>query len=234
LNEVPRCGRCQTALPESFPTRLQRSALLQPEKVRRSLSRGRALVALVTVVFVTGAGLGGTLKDSAIKVFSAVQDTTATNSGTGTSPRYKSRPTPQAPMNICRSYPQPVEGVYQQLINNPVAPLTIRTAQGSNYFTKLEDAATGDLIQTAFVYGGSTFTTKVPLGYIILKYATGEHWCGEDELFGPDTSRYRADKVFHFDRRETEDGYVISGHTVELILQPNGNLGKVKLDRSAF
>lgn len=50
----------------------------------------------------------------------------------------------------------------------------------------------------------------------MLKYATGDTWCGEGALFGPTTSTNQADRVFEFS--ETR------GYTVELIARKSGNL----------
>jgi hypothetical protein len=138
--------------------------------------------------------------------------------------------TASRPVKSCKSHAQPPQGIYQDFSDRPVAPLSIRTAYGTNFFIKLEDAATGDLIQSLFVYGGSTFETRMPLGDVILKYATGEYWCGKNALFGPETQFYKTDKVFSFNR--TYDG--VEGYTVELISQHNGNLTKTIIDRSSF
>jgi len=65
--------------------------------------------------------------------------------------------------------------------------------------------------------------TKVPLGQFILKYATGDAWCGENDLFGNQTQFNKANADLRFARQEFHDGYTMIGHTVELILQINGN-----------
>jgi hypothetical protein len=134
----------------------------------------------------------------------------------------------------CQTAPQPVQGIYEDFSDRPIAPLTIRTSYGSNYFIKLVDADTGALIQSAFIYGGLTFETKVPVGDIVLKYATGRYWCGGRALFGPETSFYKADRVLRFSQRQTLDGVVTAGHIVELISRRNGNLSTTGIDRRSF
>ena len=102
-----------------------------------------------------------------------------------------------------------------------VAPLTISTRQGTgHYFVKIVDWATDAVVMTLFVRSGQSVSTKVPLGSFKIKYAAGSQWYGETYLFGPNTSYSMADKRFDFE----ETGDQVSGFTVELFLQPNGNL----------
>lgn len=102
-----------------------------------------------------------------------------------------------------------------------VAPLTISTRQGTgHYFVKIVDWATDTPVMTVFVRSGHSVNIKVPLGSYKIKYAAGSQWYGETYLFGPDTSYSMADKRFDFE----EIGNHVSGFTVELFLQPNGNL----------
>jgi hypothetical protein len=85
---------------------------------------------------------------------------------------------------------------------------------------KIVDWATDVPAMTVFVRSGQSVSTKVPLGSYKIKYAAGIQWYGETHLFGPDTSYSMADKRFDFQ----EIGNQVSGFTVELFLQPHGNL----------
>jgi hypothetical protein len=114
------------------------------------------------------------------------------------------------------------------------APLEIRTATGASYYVKLADATTGDPIQTFFIRGGQTLVAKVPLGKFVLKYATGRAWCGESRLFGPETQFHKADVVLEFERLDTDGGYTLTGHTIELISKINGNLKTSGINAAAF
>jgi hypothetical protein len=142
--------------------------------------------------------------------------------------------------DACIGRPQPRQGIYKwygRSWGDDVADFTIKTAAGSNYFVKLEDLS-GRPARAFFVQGGSTISYKVPLGTFILKYASGQSWCSEAELFGPDTATNQADQFFDFDRQVTEDATgittSISDITVELILQPGGNLRTHAILRSQF
>ena len=136
----------------------------------------------------------------------------------------------------CMAVSRPRTGAYRNydLSSNLAAPLEIRTATGANYFVKLEDSITREPIQTFFIRGGQTMESKVPLGQFVLKYATGNSWCGENDLFGADTQFHKADVVLQFARQNSDDGYTTIGHTIELILQANGNLRTSRINREAF
>jgi hypothetical protein len=136
----------------------------------------------------------------------------------------------------CAALKRPHTGVYRNydLSSNLVAPLEIRTAAGENYFIKLEDYVTHEPIQTFFIRGGQTIESNVPLGQFVLKYATGNYWCGEGDLFGTETQFNKADAILRFIRQDSDDSYTMIGHTIELILQVNGNLKTSRISREAF
>ena len=130
--------------------------------------------------------------------------------------------------------------MYRLYTESPdIARLTIRTAAGSNYFVKLVSRG-GDPVRSFFVYGDSQTTNNVPLGSYIVKYAAGQSWCNENELFGEGsaTSTNQADKVFTFERSIQEEWGGIttttSAITIELIRQRGGNLATHRIDRSQF
>lgn len=126
----------------------------------------------------------------------------------------------------------PAQGVFRYYGTEPrVAPLRIKTAYGpENYFIKVVDASDARPIITFFVKGGETYEARVPLGEVRVKYASGETWFGENALFGPETRYSQADHVFAFER--TASG--LSGYTIELIKQVDGNLTTKSIDRSQF
>ena len=129
-------------------------------------------------------------------------------------------------------YPQrlPTNGELESYVENRVAPLTIVTEENSpHYFVKVTSLS-GQQILNVFIRSGQTVSVDVPLGSFEIKYAVGETWYGHKQLFGSDTQYGKADKVFHF----TETSGSINGYTVELFLQPNGNLNTVKIDPSSF
>jgi hypothetical protein len=120
----------------------------------------------------------------------------------------------------CVAVSRPRTGIYRNydLSANLAAPFEIRTAIGANYFVKLEDSVTREPVQTFFIRGGQTMQSNVPLGQFVLKYATGKSWCGENDMFGTETEFHKADVVLRFARQDLEDGYTMTGHTIELIL----------------
>jgi hypothetical protein len=79
---------------------------------------------------------------------------------------------------------------------------------------------------TFFIRGGETLRATVSEGSFILKYATGDRWCGESILFGASTATEQADEIFIFD-----DSHA---YTVELIKRSGGNLRTKTIDRDRF
>ncbi|MBI5491877.1 MAG: J domain-containing protein [Deltaproteobacteria bacterium] len=129
--------------------------------------------------------------------------------------------------------PLPVNGAIKRYVaNEAIAPLKIVTTDsGHHYFVKLVDWYTGNLILTIFIRSGQSIKVYVPLGSYKLKYATGVQWYGTKHLFGPKTTQYNeADKKFDFEVR----GDNISGYTVELVMQPHGNLRTNEISAEQF
>ncbi len=134
---------------------------------------------------------------------------------------------PKLVQNACATRPQPNEGVYARYDQSPsVAPLTLRTASGSNYFVKIADAVNGRPILSFYVFGGSTFRVEVPAGSFILKYATGDNWCGDRELFGASTEIIQTDRIFQFDYDH--------GYKIDLIRRREGNLPAKQISPRIF
>jgi hypothetical protein len=105
------------------------------------------------------------------------------------------------------------------------------TAAGSpNYYVKIVDWKTHAARLVFFVRSGETTTVRLPLGVYELRYAAGEKWYGEEYLFGPRTAYAKADEPFVF----RTEGEKISGFTVELVKQINGNLSETRISASDF
>jgi hypothetical protein len=112
-----------------------------------------------------------------------------------------------------------------------LASLKVVTATGSpNYYVKVVDWETHAASLIFFVRSGETTTVRLPLGVYELRYAAGEKWYGEEYLFGPNTAYAKADESFNF----RAEGEKISGFTVELIKQINGNLSETRIRASDF
>jgi hypothetical protein len=69
-------------------------------------------------------------------------------------------------------------------------------------------------------------TPKCRQAPTLLKYAVGQAWCSEADLFGDATVTEKADRLFQFD-----DGYE---YEVELIAQRGGNLPTNRISRGQF
>ena len=146
------------------------------------------------------------------------------------------QPTPrivsQEPIFVEPMKPLPINGAIKRYIEDEaIAPLKITTRDSENhYFVKIVDWYTSKKVCTVFIRSGQSVTLDVPLGSYKLKYAIGKQWYGTKFLFGPETAYSVADKQFDFER----SGDHVSGYTVELFLQPNGNLKTNKITAEEF
>lgn len=129
-----------------------------------------------------------------------------------------------------RQEPRPSNGeVLHNLVDGEcLAPLEIIAPDSNDYVIKLKKAKYSYI--EIYVRGGESVTVDVPLGTYNLYYACGSTWYGEDDLFGEDTDYYKMDSTFSF---YEDDGYYM-GYTLELYLQPNGNLSKKRVNPEDF
>lgn len=126
----------------------------------------------------------------------------------------------------------PVNGAVKMYVTDEaIAPLKIVTRErGYHYFVKIVDWYTNGLICTVFIRSGQSVSLDLPFGSYKLKYAAGSQWYGTKFLFGPETAYSVADKRFDFEAR----GDNVSGYTVELFLQPHGNLRTNRIAAEEF
>jgi hypothetical protein len=111
------------------------------------------------------------------------------------------------------------------------APFKIDTrGVESCFFVKMTDWNTHETVLTVFIHGGQSVKFEMPLGSYELKYASGKVWYGEEYLFGEETSYSKADAQFKCE----QVGDRISGYSVELYLQENGNLETKSIKPTEF
>lgn len=111
-----------------------------------------------------------------------------------------------------------------------IAPLTIKTARGYDYFVRIVSATTGSRVMEVYIVGGDTFEGELPLGSYEIRYASGKTWYGPTLLFGPSTVYSKADRIFSF--IQTTDS--VNGYTIELIRQAGGNLRTSSIPANDF
>lgn len=200
------CGRCHEPLPE-------------PGLIRWARFTRKYVYWIVLVAIIGGA-----------VVINQVQTARGNSYSQSYSPPAPSRFTVEAnpgypPVGIR----QGVQNIFTKAAQ--IAPLSIRTPAGEeSYFVKVVDAYSQEPIITLFVHGGQTLEVNVPLGTYRIKYATGKTWYGEQYMFGPNTRYSEADKTFTF----AVNGDQISGYTIQLIKQVNGNLHTKSIPASQF
>ena len=151
------------------------------------------------------------------------------------------QPIPLDPIEVPRAQPAPPqvtlvpETISPGIIFNDtgaegLAPFTIITSAGADYYVKLVYEGTSTPAVGIFVQGGVSNEVLVPLGRYQMRYASGSTWYGMNDLFGPDTSYAKALDVLDF--REEDNQY--KGYTVELILQEGGNLSTEGINPGEF
>jgi hypothetical protein len=113
---------------------------------------------------------------------------------------------------------------------NLVAPLEIKTSDGSNYLVKLDEINSGRNILDIFVQGGEKVEISVPLGSYEIKYAAGVTWYGYPHLFGPETSYNKANTIFTF----KSDRHGVTGYTITLYQVSGGNLTTSQISSEQF
>lgn len=96
-----------------------------------------------------------------------------------------------------------------------VFPLQVKTLAGQDYYLTLLDAETGAEAMAAYIRGGAFFKVLVPPGVYRLRFAAGNVWQGEEDLFGPGdkTERFELRNPLRF---ETRGLGVKAGHIVNL------------------
>lgn len=127
----------------------------------------------------------------------------------------------------CRVSEEPVSGIVARYTNLPrTVDLNLISPAGSNFFVKLAQPETGKPILSIFAHGGTPVTVRVPVGSFTLKAASGEHWCGETNLFGGETRIIETGRTIDFLAQQI--------HTVTLNARPDGNLPIRAIARGKF
>jgi hypothetical protein len=183
VRRVPRCGKCQTPLPESAAF-----------AVLRELYRFRWM--LVAMPF--AAWLAWAAWESSTDVGKKAPSPVNTRSA--------QRPvacTPVEPVTISG-----ISRVYDTSDRPRLTEWTINAGGGADYFVKLFEVSTGLPKVAYFVHGGSVTTTDVPVGFFTIKHASGAIWCGERELFGAGTVIQKGTRNISFDEDHTYTLYL--------------------------
>ncbi len=111
-------------------------------------------------------------------------------------------------------------------LKNQTAQLRIVTSPGSNYFLKIARQPDNAVVLRAQISGGTDYQTKLSPGQYELKYASGKYWYGETDYFGTNSVFAKTDRNISV----SNDKIV----TIELILQPSGNLATTKIRQTDF
>jgi curved DNA-binding protein CbpA len=195
---------------------------------RRGKRRTVALSALVGAVFSFGVySISQRQASAAINRYAARQEhgtlaiarqPAVTSAAVPVSPHY-----PKLPVPLSR-------GLHLYTSAPAIAPLQIVTRGSDHHYLKVVAARTNAVVLTAFVRAGEQVDLQVPLGVYSVRFASGRDWYGERYLFGPATTFAKTAEDLGF----YKNGGYTQGHTLELFLQPNGNLRMHELTADDF
>lgn len=137
--------------------------------------------------------------------------------------------------DVTPTEPMPMSGVFKRYVKtrrgDPMPPFKISTSENAqNWLIKLCDQESNLPVMTVFVRAGETVEVKVPIGSYRVKFASGERWYGESNLFGPDTDYSTIDDPLDFRVK----GNQLVGHALSLTAVPNGNLWRKELAAADF
>ncbi len=109
-----------------------------------------------------------------------------------------------------------------------VFPLQIKTPPGQDYFLTLIDQRSDAAVLAAYIEGGVFFKVLVPPGIFRLRFAAGNGWQGEDDLFGPgaQTDMFELRQPLAF---ETRGLGIKAGHVVSLSKRRPGQMAQADL-----
>ncbi len=111
------------------------------------------------------------------------------------------------------------------------APFRVSTdPAGLHTYLKIEALDTEAVVFRAIVRAGESVTASLPLGRYQLKYAAGQEWLDEEQLFGGTTRFYQAEEIFDLKL----DGTRFSGVAVDLRTRPGGNLRTNEINGASF
>jgi hypothetical protein len=232
----PRCGRCGKPLASAVVQSTSTASGAAPSRATHGGKVGWLTGIAALLVFGAGGVLllkpfgegvsGGTGGPPTVGLQSPAIDDWVTP------PPELWRKAPAAPVaqDVLRAEQQTPGAIYNHTGREPLAPLTLVTAPGADYYVKLVDPQTKTDLFGIYVHGGKSLDAHVPLGGYEVRYAAGQTWYGIAHRFGQDTAYFRADPLFSF--TATNDGY--SGYTIELILQSNGNLHTTQIGAAEF
>lgn len=131
---------------------------------------------------------------------------------------------------------QPVPIQNGQIVTYPsgdqVAPLTVQTAGGSNFYIVLNPIDREAISNGAmsFLVSAKSAEVDVPLGTYEIYYAYGSDWYGKEYKFGENTEYFKCNEMFEF----TADDEMVYGWTLTLYKVSNGNMSTDEVSKDYF
>ena len=133
-----------------------------------------------------------------------------------------------------RAVAEPEDGtVLVNRIRGEYGAVTIRSGDAPA-LVKLVSTSDPETFLTVYLHARGETEIHVKDGTYYLRYATGERWYGEKELFGEATRFYRADAALRFSTDRVEDEVFYQSYTVVLQADPAEGEAAEAMERNDF
>lgn len=130
---------------------------------------------------------------------------------------------------------RPVNGkTFKNTIDWGWGEFTVSAESDRDAFVKLVSVSDPNKYVTFYVQAGNTATVKVKDGSYIVKYTTGDHWYGQDSMFGKDASFTKADDTFTFSTTTSGSYVYYSSISITLYTVVGGDLSTSPITADSF
>jgi hypothetical protein len=130
--------------------------------------------------------------------------------------------------------PFPENGYSRLFYSNEAGVSTFRVIADpyNNYYVCLVDHFDNHVLDI-FVHAGENVKIRVPLGVYELKWAKGDKWYGDNDLFGNNNALRKSLRTLNFTQKETKTGNIIIGNTVDFN-KINGDTPHIRIKENDF
>ncbi len=135
--------------------------------------------------------------------------------------------------SLDRAIGEPESGAVLAGIKGEYGTVTVR-AGDSPALVKIVSLSDPKNALTVYVRAGETAAVHVKDGNYTLRYATGDKWYGEDELFGSATRFYSVDTVLRFSTDRVGRDIFSQNYRVEISASADGAISAVPTEADRF
>lgn len=139
-----------------------------------------------------------------------------------------------AQKKLDKAIAEPKNGqVFDSKARGGYCTLTIKSGNSPVYI-KVVSNKDESIVATFYVRKDSSSTIKIKDGKYSLRYATGDKWYGEKDLFGSGTRYYRADTTLEMTTTRSGNRISYQTYTITLYTVVGGNMSTTKIPQDKF